>query len=46
MCKYWRVLMEVVCIVPLISMVMIMGGSTAHSSQDGIGLRMVFYFLF
>lgn len=26
MCKYWRVLMEVVCIVPLISMVMIMGG--------------------
>ena len=44
MFKFWRVLMEVVCIVPLISMAMMMGGSMAHPSWDRIGLRMASYY--
>jgi hypothetical protein len=38
--------MEVVCIVPLIPMVIMMGGSTSHPSWDIIGLRIAYMFIF
>lgn len=45
-CKLWRLLMEVVCIVPLIPMVVMMDGSTSHPSWDIIGLRIAYMSIF
>jgi hypothetical protein len=41
-CRSWRSLTVVVCIVPLIPAVIIMGGSTIHPSWDKSGWRMAY----
>ena len=41
-CRSWRSLTFVVCIVPLIHTVIIMGGSAIHPSWDRSGWRMAY----
>ena len=41
-CRSWRSLTIVVCIVPLIHATIIMGGSTIHPSWDRSVLRMAY----
>ena len=41
-CRSWRSLSVVVCIMPLILVVIVMGGSTIHPSWDKSGWRMAY----
>ena len=41
-CRSWRSLIVVVCIMPCIFAVIIMGGSTIHASWDKSGWRMAY----
>jgi hypothetical protein len=41
-CRFWRSLIIVVCIEPLIPIVVVMGGSIIHPSWDRSGWRMAF----